>query len=205
MGTDLRSAIRPSLVMLLLFTLLTGLAYPALLTGIAQLVFPAQANGSLVQNGDTVVGSELIGQSFVTPRYFHGRPSAAGKGYDGAASGGSNLGPTAKGLTDRIAGDLKTVRADGLTGTVPADMVTASASGLDPDVSPATAYAQVARVATARGQADEVVRAMVDAAIVAPVAGFFGEPHVNVLMLNRALDRGAIDRQRDGRGAQPAP
>ncbi len=196
MGNDLRSAIRPSLVMLVLFTILTGLAYPALLTGIAQLVFPAQANGSLVRNGNTVVGSELIGQTFATPKYFRGRPSAAGKGYDATASSGSNLGPAAKVLVDRVVGDLKTVRAAGLSGPVPADMVTASASGLDPDISPATAYAQVARVATARGMAEGVVKAMVDAAVVAPLAGVLGEPRVNVLMLNRQLDGG---------GAQTAP
>ena len=196
MGNDLRAAIRPSLVMLILFTLLTGLAYPALLTGIAQAVFPAQANGSLIRNGGTVVGSELIGQSFAAPKYFHGRPSAAGKGYDGTASSGSNLGPASKALVDRVTVDLKAARADGLTGPVPADMVTTSASGLDPDISPATAYAQVARVAAARGMADGVVKAMVDAAVVAPLAGVLGEPRVNVLMLNRQLDRG---------GAQPAP
>lgn len=188
MGNDLRSALRPSLVMLVLFTILTGLAYPALLTGIARLVFPAQAGGSLVRNGDTVIGSELIGQSFAAPKYFHGRPSSAGKGYDATASSGSNLGPTSKALIDRITGDLKTARADGLTGDVPADMVTASGSGLDPDISPATAYAQVARVANTRGLAEDVVKAIVDAAVALPLAGVFGEPHVNVLMLNRQLD-----------------
>ena len=188
MGNDLRSAIRPSVVMLLLFTILTGLAYPALLTGIAQTVFPAQANGSLIRNGDTVVGSELIGQVFAAPKYFHGRPSAAGKGYDASASSGSNLGPTSKALVDRVRSDLKSVRADGLTGPVPADMVTASASGLDPDVSPETAYAQVARVAAARDLAPGVVKAMVDAAVVEPLAGVLGERRVNVLMLNRQLD-----------------
>ena len=204
MGNDLRSALRPSLVMLVLFTILTGLAYPALLTGIAQAVFPSQANGSLVRNGDTVVGSELIGQAFAAPKYFHGRPSAAGKGYDASASSGSNLGPDAKGLVDRIKGDLKTARADGLTGDVPADMVTASGSGLDPDISPATAYAQVARVARARGLAEGVVKAMVDAAVVAPLAGVLGEPRVNVLMLNRQLDGVAVNRQLDQASAQPA-
>jgi len=188
MGNDLRSAIRPSVVMLLLFTILTGLAYPALLTGIAQTVFPAQANGSLIRNGDTVVGSELIGQVFAAPKYFHGRPSAAGKGYDASASSGSNLGPTSKALVDRVKSDLKSVRADGLTGPVPADMVTASASGLDPDVSPETAYAQVARVTAARDLAPGVVKAMVDAAVVEPLAGVLGERRVNVLMLNRQLD-----------------
>ncbi len=184
MGNDLRSALRPSLVMLLLFTLLTGLAYPALLTGIAQAIFPSQANGSLVRDGDTVVGSELIGQAFAAPKYFHGRPSAAGKGYDPTASGGSNLGPAAKGLIDRVSGDLKIVRADGLTGDVPADMVTASASGLDPDISPANAYAQVARVARARGIAEGTVKAMVAAAVQEPLAGVLGERRVNVLLLN---------------------
>ncbi len=196
MGNDLRSALRPSLVMLLLFTLLTGLAYPALLTGVAQLVFPAQANGSLVRDGETVVGSELIGQSFAAAKYFHGRPSAAGKGYDATASGGSNLGPASQALVDRVKGDLKAVRADGLTGPVPADMVTASASGLDPDISPETAYAQVARVARARGMAEGVVKAMVDAAVQTPLGAVLGEPRVNVLQLNRQLDRV---------GAQPAP
>lgn len=191
MGTDLRSAIRPSLVMLVLFTILTGLLYPALLTGIAQAVFPSQANGSLIRNGDTVVGSELIGQVFAAPKYFHGRPSAAGKGYDGTASSGSNLAPTSKALIDRIKGDLKTARADGLTGPVPADMVTASASGLDPDISPETAYAQVARVAAARHMATGVVKAMVDAAVAEPIAGVLGERRVNVLLLDRQLDAGA--------------
>ena len=175
-----------------------------MLTGIAQAIFPAQANGSLVHDGDTIVGSELIGQGFAAPKYFHGRPSAAGKGYDGAASSGSNLGPDAKGLVDRITGDLKAVRADGLTGPVPADMVTASASGLDPDISPANAYAQVARVAKARGMAEGVVKAMVDAAVAAPLGGILGEPHVNVLMLNRQLDGAAVNRQLDAGSAKPA-
>ena len=192
MGNDLRSALRPSLVILVLFTLLTGFAYPALLTGIAQAVFPAPANGSLVRSGDRVVGSELIGQGFAAPKYFHGRPSAAGKGYDGTASSGSNLGPASKGLVDRVKGDLKAARADGLTGDVPADMLTASASGLDPDISPANADSQVARVAKARGVAEGVVRVMVDAAVVAPLAGVLGEPHVNVLMLNRQLDAASV-------------
>ena len=204
MGHDLRSALRPSLVMLLLFTGLTGLAYPALLTGIAQLVFPAQANGSLVRDGATVVGSELIGQGFAAPRYFHGRPSAAGKGYDATASGGSNFGPASQALVDRVKSDLKTVRADGLTGPVPADMVTASASGLDPDISPATAYAQVGRVAAARHMATGVVRAVVDAAVRTPLGAVIGEPRVNVLLLNRQLDRVAVNRQPDRSGAQPA-
>ena len=196
MSRDLVSALRPSLVMLVLFTTLTGLLYPAAITGIAQAVFPAQANGSLVKDGDRIIGSSLIGQTFATPRYFHGRPSAAGKGYDGTASGGSNLGPNAKGLIDRVKGDLKTARADGVTGSVPADMLTASASGLDPDISPATAYAQVPRVARARGLPEARMRALVDGAIEAPLAGVFGEPRVNVLALNRQLDRGGATTPR---------
>ena len=204
MGNDLRSAVRPSLVMLVLFTVLTGLAYPALLTGIAQAVFPFEANGSLVRDGDTIVGSELIGQGFTTARYFHGRPSAAGKGYDAAASSGSNLGPDAKSLVDRVSSDLKSVRADGLSGPVPADMITASASGLDPDISPANAAAQVAPVAKARGMAVGVVAAMVDVATRNPQGAIIGEPRINVLLLNRRLDRVAAGRQDRSRGAQPA-
>lgn len=199
------SAIRPSIVMLLLFTLLTGLIYPGLVTAIGQTVFPRQANGSLITDGMTVVGSELIGQGFAAPRYFHGRPSAAAKGYDATASGGSNFGPASKALIARVKGDLEAVRADGLVGPVPADMVTASASGLDPDISPETAYAQVARVADARSIAVGVVRAMVDAAVAEPIAGFLGERRVKVLLLNRQLDRLAVGRQRDrARAKSPA-
>jgi len=189
MNSDLRSAIRPSLVMLLLFTVLTGLAYPAVVLGIGQLLFPRQANGSLIRNGDKIIGSELIGQGFASARYFHGRPSAAGKGYDAASSGGSNLGPTSKALVDRVRGDVKAARADGLAGDVPGDMVTASASGLDPHISPASALAQVARVAKARGIADVKVTELVDQAVQTPLAGILGEPRVNVLLLNRQLDQ----------------
>jgi K+-transporting ATPase ATPase C chain len=193
MNADLRSAIRPSLVMLILFSLLTGLAYPALLTGIGQLLFPDQANGSLVRDGDRVIGSTLIGQVFAAPKYFHGRPSAAGKGYDGTASGGSNYGPTSKALVDRVRGDVKSARADGLAGDVPGDMVTASGSGLDPHISPAAALAQVARVAKARGLDEAKLRSQVNGAVEAPLAGILGEPRVNVLALNRALD--AVSRK----------
>lgn len=189
MNSDLRSAIRPSLVMLLLFTVLTGLAYPAVILGIGQLLFPRQANGSLIRDGDTVVGSELIGQSFAAAKYFHGRPSAAGKGYDAASSSGSNLGPTSKALVDRVRGDVRAARADGLSGDVPGDMVTASASGLDPHISPASALAQVARVARARGIADAKITELVDQAVEMPLAGILGEPRVNVLLLNRQLDQ----------------
>jgi len=189
MNSDLRSAIRPSLVMLLLFTVLTGLAYPAVVLGIGQLLFPREANGSLIRDRGTVIGSELIGQGFASARYFHGRPSAAGKGYDAASSGGSNLGPTSKALVDRVRGDVKAARADGLAGDVPGDMVTASASGLDPHISPASALAQVARVAKARGIADVKVTELVDQAVQTPLAGILGEPRVNVLLLNRQLDQ----------------
>ncbi len=188
MNADFRSAIRPSLVILVLFTILTGLAYPALILGIAQLVFPVQANGSLVRDGDKVVGSELIGQNFAAPKYFHGRPSAAGKGYDGQASSGSNLGPTSKALVDRVRADVKAARADGLTGDVPGDLLTTSASGLDPHISPASARVQIARVAKARGMTEPQVQAIVEGAVEAPLAGILGEPRVNVLMLNRQLD-----------------
>lgn len=189
MGNDIRSALRPALVMLLLLTVLTGIAYPAAITGIAQLVFPRQANGSLLRDGNgTVVGSDLIGQGFSSPRYFHGRPSAAGKGYDGQSSSGSNLGPNAKGLVDRVTADVATARTDGVSGPVPVDMVTASASGLDPHITPVNAFAQVDRVAKARGLDPEKIRALVGIAVEPPLAGILGEPRVNVLRLNRALD-----------------
>lgn len=180
--------LRPAIVMLLLFTLLTGLAYPAAITGIAQLAFPSEANGSLVRDGDKIIGSSLIGQGFAGANYFHGRPSAAGKGYDGMNSSGSNLGPTAKALKDRITTDVAALRKDGVTGSVPADLVTASGSGLDPDISPAAAAVQVARVAKARGIAASDVEALVAANTAMPIAGVLGEPHINVLALNRALD-----------------
>ncbi len=188
MNSDISSAARPAAVLLLLFTLLTGLAYPAVVLGIAQAVFPAQANGSLVRNADgQVIGSDLIGQTFAAPRYFHGRPSAAGKGYEGQSSSGSNLGPNAQGLIDRVNGDAA---ATGLKSGIPTDMVTASGSGVDPHISPENARAQVGRVAKARGLGEVQVNALVDAAVEAPLAGILGEPRVNVLRLNRQLDAG---------------
>jgi K+-transporting ATPase ATPase C chain len=180
--------LRPAATVLALFTLLTGFAYPLAMTGLFQAVFPASANGSLVRQGDTVVGSSLIGQTFASDRYFRSRPSAAGEnGYDAAASSGSNLGPLSVKLNERIAGSLATLKQEGPR-AVPADAVTASASGLDPDISLASAERQVARVARARSVDDDRVAAVVDRLAVRPFAGIFGEPRVNVVELNLALD-----------------
>lgn len=185
---DLSSALRPSIVMTILFAVLLGLAYPAALTGIGQTLFPAQANGSLIREGDRVIGSDLIGQAFTSPLYFHGRPSAAGDGYDSTASSGSNLGPTSKVLAERVQADVDTHRkAPG--GSVPADLVTASASGLDPHISPEAALFQVNRVAAQRGLSEDAVSRLVHQNIETPLLGVVGERRVNVLALNRALDR----------------
>jgi potassium-transporting ATPase KdpC subunit len=188
MITDIKTAIRPAIVILLLFTVITGLIYPLAITGIVQVVFPHQANGSLIRNGNRLVGSELIAQGFARPDYFHPRPSAAGKGYDASASSGSNLGPTSKQLADNIRLNVDQARAEGVAGPVPADMVTASGSGLDPDISPANAFAQAPRVAKARGLPEAQVRQLIERSIVGPTLGFLGEAHVNVLALNRQLD-----------------
>lgn len=187
----MRSLIRPSLAMLLLLTLLTGAVYPAVVTGLAQALFPRAANGSLVTANDRVVGSTLIGQSFADPGHFWGRPSAlAPRPYDASSSGGSNLGPANPALLRAVSERVAALRAadPGARGPIPVDLVTASASGLDPDLSPAAALWQVPRVASARGLSEATVRALVEARIERPVLGILGAPRVNVLGLNLALE-----------------
>jgi potassium-transporting ATPase KdpC subunit len=190
MLAEIRNSLRPAFVLLFLLTLLTGIAYPLAITGIAQVAFPAQANGSLIRERGTVIGSELIGQGFAAPRYFHSRPSAAGDGYDASASAATNLAPGSRDLRDAIATRVTEERAQGLTGvSVPSDLVTTSASGLDPHISPEAAFAQIDRVARARGLLPQALRPVVQAAIEYPLFGIIGEPRVNVLMLNRQIDR----------------
>ena len=187
----IRQQIRPAIVMTLVLCLITGFIYPGIVTGIAQTIFPRQAKGSLVEVNGQIVGSALIGQTFTQPYYFHSRPSAAGAGYDATASAGTNKGPTDRKLADTLlAGYIDDVVADdgAVRGQIPADMVTASASGLDPHISPANARIQVARVAGARGAAPVDIQDLVNARTEGRQFGFFGEPRVNVLLLNIALD-----------------
>ena len=183
--------IKITILATIVLTILFGLAYPLVFTGLAQVLFPHQANGSLVTINGKVVGSELIGQTFTKPEYFHGRPSAAGKGYDAANSSGSNLGPTNKALIDRVNADVQKFRAENpnYTGPIPADLLTSSGSGLDPHISPASAEAQVARVAKARGVTPERVTELIAKHTEGRQWGMFGEPRVNVLLLNVDLDQ----------------
>jgi len=184
--------IKITILATIVMTILFGLAYPLVFTGLAQVLFPHQANGSLVTVNGKVAGSELIGQSFTKPEYFHGRPSAAGNnGYDAANSGGSNLGPTNQKLVDRVKADVQKFRAENpdYTGPIPADLLTSSGSGLDPHISPASAEAQVARIAKARGVTPDRIAELVAKHTDGRQWGIFGEPRVNVLLLNIDLDQ----------------
>jgi K+-transporting ATPase ATPase C chain len=195
--------IRPALVILIALTLITGLAYPLAMTGVAGVIFPRQAQGSLIEKDGKVIGSALIGQEFMSERYFHGRPSATvtpdpkdaikniDKPYNAANSGGANLGPTNRALIERVKGDLEKRKEQNVGASVPIDLVTTSASGLDPHISPEAALFQVPRVAKARKMPEDRLRQLVNEHVEGRFLGIFGEPRVNVLALNLALDRTA--------------
>jgi K+-transporting ATPase ATPase C chain len=175
-------------LMTVVTTVLFGIVYPLAMTGLAQAIFPAKANGQLIERSGRVIGSRIIGQTFSSPGYFHGRPSAAGAGYDAANSGGTNLGPTSRKLVDAVKAAVEAAKRENPSAPVPIDLVTSSASGLDPHVSPAAARFQAPRVARERGVGEADVRRMIEARVQGRQWGLFGEPRVNVLELNLALD-----------------
>lgn len=182
-----------AVLMTIVTTILLGIAYPLVVTALAQVLFHDKANGQLIEKNGTTIGSRIIGQGFTSDRYFHSRPSAAGNGYDAANSSGTNLGPTNQKLIDRVKGDVATLQTENPNQAIPADLVTTSASGLDPDITPAAALFQVPRIARVRGLSEDRVRALVESHIQKRTWGFLGEPRVNVLELNLALNEEAAN------------
>lgn len=190
-----------AILMTVVTTVLLGIIYPLVVTGLAQVIFPYKANGQLIYRNGQVVGSKIIGQAFTGPEYLDSRPSAAGNGYDGANSGGTNLGPTNQKLIDRVAADAARLKAENPAQPVPVDMVTTSASGLDPDITPAAAEFQVARIAKARGLSEQQVREIIQRHTAGRQWGFLGEPRVNVLEVSLELDAASRTGKRDMSGS----